>query len=383
MGDYLIIMSNNWQTKKLGEVCEIKKGKKPQLFSDIKKDFLPYLSAKFMRGTKEAEYADIEDKNSVPVKEEDLVIICDGSNSGDIFSGFKGVLSSTMGRVDFDTGVIEKSYLESFLKKNFELFNKGKKGAAIPHLDFSVFKSLEIPLPSLEEQKRIVKILDEKLGVVREAISLRESALADTEKILYARLREIFEKGKEEGWEDNDLGEVVDLKRKSNSKILPYVGMEDIKSVNPSFYGNLENREVKSNTYHFTSDAVLYGRLRPYLNKVMLPDFEGHCSTEIFPLYGDKAKIDRKFLWYWLVRKKFVDHAMETTTGARMPRADIKKILKFKIYLPKLTSQRKIVAELDKLSERIDKLRTLQREQLTDLKRLEKAYLREAFNGEL
>ncbi|MES2060013.1 MAG: restriction endonuclease subunit S [Patescibacteria group bacterium] len=370
------------QTKKLGEICNVKKGKKPELYRKQSGGMLPYLGARFMRGSKDAEFALIEDRNSIAVSKKDLVIICDGSKSGDMFSGFEGVLSSTMGKMEFDDSVIEPNYLKRFLDLNFDLFNGAKKGAAIPHLDFNMFKNLEIPLPPISEQKEIVKMLDEKMGKIAEAKKLRESALADTQKILSQTLYEIFEDGKNTGWGKKMLENIAPIRRLNNKKLLPYVGMEDIESNSGIFIGSLEPKKVQSNTFFFDGNCVLYGRLRPYLNKVLMPDFEGHCSTEMFPLVPDKNVLMRKYLWYWITQKSFIDQAMKTNKGARMPRANMKEVMKFKILIPDLLEQHSIVKRLDALSAKIREAVELQKSQLEDFKKLEKAYLREAFSGQ-
>jgi restriction endonuclease S subunit len=148
--------SKSWNMSKLGEICTVKKGKRPELFEAQEEGMLPYLEAKFIRGIKPAKFAYTSDKNSVIVDNDDLIIICDGSNSGEFFAGVSGVLASTMGVLTFNKEIVSKAYLELFLKSNFDLFNKTRKGAAIPHLDFNLFNSLEFSIPSIEEQHRIV-----------------------------------------------------------------------------------------------------------------------------------------------------------------------------------------------------------------------------------
>jgi type I restriction enzyme S subunit len=83
-----------------------------------------------MRGSRDAEFAYTNDKRSVVVSKDDLLIICDGSKSGDMFSGFEGILSSTMGKFSFDKNNIDSNYLRMFLGLNFNLFNTSKKGCS-------------------------------------------------------------------------------------------------------------------------------------------------------------------------------------------------------------------------------------------------------------
>ncbi|MDP3770021.1 MAG: restriction endonuclease subunit S [bacterium] len=401
----------HYGARKLGEVCEIKKGKKPELFGVQTKTRLPYLEAKFMRGTKESKFAEKSDKNSVPVNKGDLIIICDGSKSGDVFSGFEGVLSSTMGRIDFDKKQIEKVHLELFLKTKFDLFNSSKKGAAIPHLDFNIFNNLEIPLPPIAEQKKIVARLEGLLTKIKEAKRLRAEAQKAAQNLLPAKLHRIFTQppiphkqhpnklefvsisGRqkpasvknygEAQWEEKELGEVVSIEAKKNTKLLPYVGMEDVESGTGKFIGSKEKRAVRSTTSYFATDHVLYGKLRPYLNKFLVPDFEGHCTTEFLPLRPNTRFLTREWLAFWLRHDGTVNNIMATTTGSRMPRANMNLVKKLKIPLPTVAEQKRIVARLDSLSEKIKNLREYQNQTQFDFTALEQSILHKAFGGKV
>jgi type I restriction enzyme S subunit len=127
---------------------------------------------------------------------------------------------------------------------------------------------------------------------------------------------------------------------------LPYVGLEHIESQTAHFIGSKEPQSVKSSTFKFSSEHVLYGRLRPYLNKVLAPDFTGHCSTEIFPI-KPKPELSRPYLLYWLLSDEIMERINATCTGARMPRADMHEVLGFEFPLPPLPEQQRIVGILD------------------------------------
>ncbi|MCG5509128.1 restriction endonuclease subunit S [Ectothiorhodospira lacustris] len=150
-----------------------------------------------------------------------------------------------------------------------------------------------------------------------------------------------------EGWSSTALKNVCTVdKAKHSGTTLPYVGLEHIESGTGKFIGSLAPAMVKSTTFSFTASHVLYGRLRPYLNKVLLPEFDGHCSSEIFPLRVESS-LDRRFLYYWLTWEPVVKEIDSTSTGARMPRANINKLLEFELPLPSLPEQKRIVAILD------------------------------------
>ena len=149
------------------------------------------------------------------------------------------------------------------------------------------------------------------------------------------------------GWGIKPLGEVCTFDKVQGIHTgLPYVGLEDIESHTARFVGSSEPQPVKSSTFRFTRAHVLYGRLRPYLNKVLAPDFEGHCSTEIFPL-KPSPELSREYLLYWLLSDETCNRINATCTGARMPRAQMNEVLGFEFPLPPLPEQHRIVALLD------------------------------------
>jgi type I restriction enzyme S subunit len=158
--------------------------------------------------------------------------------------------------------------------------------------------------------------------------------------------------------------------------------MEDIESKTGNIIGDLNIKEMKARTFHFTKEHLLYGRLRPYLNKVSVPDFEGHCSTEIFPILPSD-KLNKYFLFYWFIRENNVKEIEKTCTGARMPRANVDEIMKFLIKIPSLKKQKEIVKKLDELSGRVEEYEAILRTKIADLEELKKSVLQKAFEGKL
>ena len=102
-----------------------------------------------------------------------------------------------------------------------------------------------------------------------------------------------------------------------------------------------------SSTHWFDERHVLYSKLRPYLNKVLLPSHRGLGTTELVPMLPDAKRLNRKFLAYYLRSKGFVDWISTQTAGAKMPRVSMKVFWEHKIPLPPLDEQKKIAAILD------------------------------------
>lgn len=253
--------------------------------------------------------------------------------------------------------------------------------SSYPSLKISDLAEILIPLPPLEIQRKIVERIEKLMAKIDEAKKLRKEAMADASALIPSALNKIFEEGKNKGWKEKNLEEVVEQKTSKNIKDnIPYIGMEDIESNSGRFLGNLKPKSVKSLTSYFDDSCVLYGKLRPYLNKVYIPNFEGHCSTEFIPLKPNMNYLIREWLTYWIMSPDIVKKIMFTTTGARMPRANMKRVIVFKIPLPPLPEQRKIVKYLDSLVEKVRKIQAVQSETEKELKLLEKSVLNKAFD---
>lgn len=126
---------------------------------------------------------------------------------------------------------------------------------------------------------------------------------------------------------------------------LRYIGLESIEAGT----GQLASGELsktpeapRASSFHFTDQHVLYSKLRPYLNKVWVPDFEGKSSTELVPLLPSDT-LDRRYLAYFLRSPGTVQAISARTVGARMPRADMDFLLRLQIPLPTIEEQRRIV----------------------------------------
>jgi len=162
--------------------------------------------------------------------------------------------------------------------------------------------------------------------------------------------------GLPDGWE---LVKIKDVAEIDNKIITPdgmrgefqnYIGLENIESNTGQLvnFSETSGDGIKSNKFQFTKEHILYGKLRPYLNKVYLPNFTGVCSTDIIPIKPDSNLLTREFLGYFLRTPEFVNTINTKATGANLPRVYPNTLLEVSVPLPPLDLQRKIVAILDK-----------------------------------
>jgi len=133
---------------------------------------------------------------------------------------------------------------------------------------------------------------------------------------------------------------------------VPYVGLEDISSYDFVLKRAGKSNQAKSTKWKFQSDDILYGKLRPYLNKCVLADRAGICSTDILVLRAKKQVIP-KYIVYAMSNNDFVEFANSTVSGMNLPRTTWSKIKHYEIPVPNIAAQRRIVEGLDNL-EKLD-----------------------------
>jgi len=137
-------------------------------------------------------------------------------------------------------------------------------------------------------------------------------------------------------------------------------------------------KEIKSMKYKFNTKHILYGKLRPYLNKVYVPEEEGICTTEFIPFIVIKAL--REYVAYYLKRKEAVNFAMSHTTGTRQPRVIINAFLEYPIPLPPLEEQKRIVSRLDQLVSRAEEAKRLRKLAREEAEKIMQAALNKVFS---
>ncbi len=169
-------------------------------------------------------------------------------------------------------------------------------------------------------------------------------------------------------WALATLGDVAQIEREvigpeAIRSGTSYVGLEHITSEGTfALPPVVEQGELASAKFSFTSSHLLYGKLRPYLSKIARPDFNGVCSTDILPVRPG-SKLDRNYLHHCLRLPSMVALANSRSVGANLPRLSPGVLAAFEIPLPPLPEQRRIAEVLD----RAETLRAQRRQALAQL----------------
>jgi len=142
-------------------------------------------------------------------------------------------------------------------------------------------------------------------------------------------------------------------------------------------YNYVGKDALNGSIIQFDTGCVLYSKLRPNLNKVVIPMQDGFATSEMLPLRPNTKVLTREYLTVFLRSDSFVTWAVSKTAGAKMPRLGTTELLNKEISLPSLSEQTRIAGQFAK----IDELITLRKEQLAKLDQLVKSRFMELFSN--
>ena len=246
---------------------------------------------------------------------------------------------------------------------------------------YKYLKDIIIPIPNVKTQEKIVEFLDKS----QELIEKRKEQIEALDELVKSRFIEMFGDPiiNSKGWDTIKLGDIM-LKGNINIPSSEKYWNLNLDVIEPGT-GKIIKKiivdvdEIGSSTYPFNNNMVLYSKLRPYLNKVVIPDGYGMATTELVPLIPNDKQLKKIFLAELLRSESFVRYANTLSSGARMPRMPMNEFRKFRCIVPSLKLQEdfcNIVKQTDKLKEDME----------ASLKELEDNFnslMQRAFKGEL
>ena len=189
-----------------------------------------------------------------------------------------------------------------------------------------------------------------------------------------------------EGWAEVELGDVW---CESRARVRPdsialtrYIGLEHVEGGTNRFASEGRSDDVKSAVAVFSAGDILYGRLRPYLNKVIRPSFDGVASTE-FLVFKETQALANAFLLRLLSSSDLVAYASTNSAGVNLPRVSAERLARYRFSLAPLLEQHRIVAKIESLFAKLDEgVATLTRVQ-ANLERYRLSVLQAAVEGRL
>ena len=434
-------MKKDWEIKKLGEVCEIRPSKNETikfLKDDDNVTFFPMEDLQILNYY-------IEPKQLKKLKEISGSYTCFAN--GDVLlakvtpcfeNGKLGIANNLENGVGFGSSeyivfrpsnILLSEYLYYCLASpNFR--ENGKKhllgACGLKRLSKDYVNEYEIPIPPLEEQKRIVKILDEKFAQLESLKANAQTNLQNVKDLFQSQLSQAFEQkdchtdsglltqsqkkdfkdfplGKSNPcgnkWKTVRLDDVCEIRppKSETTKYLnddanvSFLPMEDLQIMN--YYiepkQSKKLKEVSGSYTCFANGDVLLAKVTPCFENGKqgiakdLTNGVGFGSSE-YIVFRPASELLSEYLYYSLATSDFRENGKKHLIGAcGLKRLSKDYVNEYKIPLPPLPEQKRIVKELDTLSKKVKALQNIYEKMLLDCEELKQAYLQKAFEGEL
>ena len=298
-----------------------------------------------------------------------------------------------------DYKAVTQKYLFYFLLSYKEEFVKMGGGGAQPNISKEKIISTLIPVPPIAEQNRIADEIERLIAFI-ETIDLNQGRLEQSLKLCKERILDMALSGKLIP-QDQDDEPAIELLRKINPSFAPtdnrhyenipfelpetwlWVTLSDIsnygdcanvsvdKISNESWVLELEDiekdsgrllqrmrksdRTINGVRHSFQKGDVLYSKLRTYLNKVLVADQDGYCTTEIIPITCVQGIVP-EYLCHVLRSKYYVDYTISLGYGVKMPRLGTGDALKSMIPVPPYEEQRRIVKSVNEIYHKLEQI---------------------------
>ncbi len=408
-------LPQGWEVKKLGDIAEISSGGTP---SRNKKEYwdngtIPWvkikdIKEKFISTTEEFITEDGLKNSSAKLFKKGTLLYSIFATLGEVaILDIDATTNQAIAGINIKENNINSLYLMYFLRSiKDEICNKGR-GVAQNNLNLSILKQIEIPLPPLKEQERIVGILDESFAKIDESIKILEQDLLNLDELMQSALQKAFNPLKDnakenyklpQGWEWKSLGEISNLIQNgfaaSKNNEIPS-GYVHLRTHNISTDGNLNfdtlikiKREfIKEKQSFIEKNDILFNNTNSteLVGKTALVTqnynyaFSNHLTKiKLKNQYNSKLVV---FYFVLLLKNKYFEKICHQWIG--QSGINIDKLKKIQIPLPPLKEQEQIASHLDELSSHVKNLKQNYQAQIKDLQELKNSLLDKAFKGNL
>lgn len=395
----------NWFWVKLGDVAKSYKGKKPknQTTEKNEKFSIPYVDIKAFEKRVIDNYTD--GVKCTLCEPEDVLIVWDGARCGLVGRGIKGAIGSTLAKIKSEAYI--DSFLFYFLQQYYKRINLNPKGVGIPHIEPNAFWDLDIPLPPLPEQNKIVEKIEELFSGLDSGVASLKKAKEQLRLYRQSVLEYAFsgrltgdvkgetEDGKlSDGWKWISLKELTSILGDGLHGTPKYSEDGDFYFINGN---NLSDGkiEIKANTKRVTLEE--YEKYKKPLNdRTIFVSINGTLGKTAF-FNGEKIILGKsacylnlkeyaykRYVRYYITTQRFLNYANKTATGSTIKNVSLQAMREFEIPLPKtVQEQAQIVEEIERRFSEVDNLEKAIDDSLTKAEILRQSILKQAFEGKL
>ena len=229
------------------------------------------------------------------------------------------------------------------------------QGISRINLAASRISNIDLYHPSPDEQLKIANILsllDQRIEAVCKIVEHLKKYKRGLLQAIFSREVQLENLS---NWEHRLFSEIASLGKgkytPKQEEALPCIELEHLEQQTGQIIGYANSNEQNSVKSVFHKGDVLFGKLRPYLRKFALPEYDGVCSSEIWVLHPE-SNIDSTFLFYLIQSESFIA-AANISSGTKMPRAEWSKVSNESFFIPELSEQKRIADLFSAIDKRI------------------------------
>ena len=405
--DRIGYMPNHWTIRRIKDIGAIQYGLGQP--PEYKETGLPFVRATNVTKGKITDEGlvyvaaeDVPTSRNPLLRENDIIVVRSGANTADsalVPARYAGAVAG------YDMVIRAKSivphYLSYSLLSSYLLESQLQLQsfrAAQPHLNKEQLGHALVLCPPLPEQQAIADYLDAKTAQIDRKIGLLTQKAAKYRQLKQAILNAAVTQGLDQSAPMKDsgvewIGEVPAnwqmyrhkdclslVTNRCGDSSLTKVALENIEG-QTGRYIPTEN-EYDGDGIQFRIGDILFGKLRPYLAKVYLAEFEGSAVGDIF-VYRPKPNILSGFAQRLMLSKRYLDVINSSTAGAKMPRVSADFISDLPVFVPSLPEQHAIIQFLDDRTGQIDRIVEAINTQVDKLQYLRKSLINAVVTGKL
>ncbi len=245
---------------------------------------------------------------------------------------------------DASDGKLYMKYLYWFMSSYINELRKQAIGGVIKYIKLGNLTGAKIQLPSIKKQMEIVNIITK----VNNVLCYRESQLHKLDELIQARFVELFGdlKINSKDWKIVEFNKCASIDTHmvhdfAGYEDYPHIGIDSIEKGTGRLFGyrTIAEDGVISGKYLFTSRHIIYSKIRPNLNKVALPEFDGLCSADAYPILVKEGICNREYLGYTLKSKYFLEYILAFSNRTNLPKVNKSQVEGFRLPLPPIELQ--------------------------------------------
>lgn len=263
---------------------------------------------------------------------------------------------------------------------------------------FPLFNKFSIPLPPFAEQQRIVDRIESLFDKLDEAKEKAQAVVDSFETRKAAILHKAFTgeltaKWREEhgvsidNWKTTRFDSVATIRSNlvdpAEYQSFPHIAPDNIEKKTGVLleYHTIAEDGVTSGKHRFYSGQILYSKIRPYLSKAVVVDFDGLCSADMYPI---EAYQNARCLWYYMLSDEFLLQASTAGSRSVLPKINQKELSALTVHLPTNDREQEEIARiLDELFDKEQQTKEAAEAVLDQIDLMKKSILARAFRGEL